>query len=402
MESSDHDSDIDDQTFEENEEEILKYYFFRGFTYEEILCFLASRHQCTISYSTLLRRLKKYGLGRRGTTRKDSFEETFQTIQRRMRELINGPGSAMGYRSIWHTLELEGIRVPRIIVQDLLKEMDPEGSELRRKHRLKRRVYQNPGPNYSWHIDGYDKLKCWGFPIHGAIDGYSRRILWLRVTNSNNSPTHIASYYSEAVLELGGCPVQLVTDLGTENGTAAALQAYFCDNPETHRYVPSPRNQRIEGWWAYFAKNHCQWWRNFFKDLESEGIVDTACKLNMAGLWYCFHQLLQTEMDSVKEHWNSHRIRRSRHDTKPGRPDSLYFLPQLHGSRDYLVQLRRDEIEFGSEHIIDHQVADNYQEYFEYFEYVRNNLVLSHPKDHGEALEMFRTMMHMAANGYEH
>ena len=90
----------------------------------------------------------------------DSFEETFQTIHRQMRELINGSGSAMGYRSIWHTLELEGIHVPRIIVQDLFKEMDPEGSELQRKHRLKRRVYHNPGPNYSWHIDGYDKLKC--------------------------------------------------------------------------------------------------------------------------------------------------------------------------------------------------------------------------------------------------
>ena len=85
-------------------------------------------------------------MGRRGITRKDSFEETFQTIQRRMRELINGPGSAMGYRSIWHTLELDGIPVPRIIVQDLLKEMDPEESELQRKRRLKRRVYQNPGP----------------------------------------------------------------------------------------------------------------------------------------------------------------------------------------------------------------------------------------------------------------
>ena len=111
-----------------------------------------------------------------------------------MSELINGPCSALGYRAIWHTLEMEGLRIPRVIVQDLLKEMDPEGSELRRKHRLKRRVYQNPGPNYSWHIDGYDKLKCWGFPIHGAIDGFSRRILWLEITRSNNSPNKIATF----------------------------------------------------------------------------------------------------------------------------------------------------------------------------------------------------------------
>lgn len=77
MESSDHNSDSDDQTFEENEEEILKYTYFRGITYEEMLCFLANRQQCTISYSTLLRRLKKYGFARRGITSKDSFEETF-------------------------------------------------------------------------------------------------------------------------------------------------------------------------------------------------------------------------------------------------------------------------------------------------------------------------------------
>ena len=28
-----------------------------------------------------------------------------------------------------------------------------------------------------WHIDGYDKLKPFDFAIHGAIDGYSRKIL---------------------------------------------------------------------------------------------------------------------------------------------------------------------------------------------------------------------------------
>ena len=104
-------------------------------------------------------------------------------------------------------------------------------------HRLKRRVYQNPGPNYSWHIDGYDKLKCWGFPIHGAIDGFSRRILWLEITRSNNSPNKIATFYARTVSELGGCPLELITDLGTENGLAAAMQSFFRDNPEAHRYV---------------------------------------------------------------------------------------------------------------------------------------------------------------------
>ena len=116
----------------------------------------------------------------------------------------------------------------------------------------------------------------------------------------------------------------------------------------------------------------------------------------MECLWYCFHKLLQTELDLVKEHWNSHRIRKSRHDTIPGRPDSLYFLPQLHGSRDYLFQLAAAEIGFASENIIEDELANDHQEYFEY---VRNNLSLSHPEDWEEALNMFRRLMNIAANG---
>lgn len=27
------------------------------------------------------------------------------------------------------------------------------------------------GPNYTWHLDGYDKLKPYGFCIHGCMDG---------------------------------------------------------------------------------------------------------------------------------------------------------------------------------------------------------------------------------------
>ena len=28
------------------------------------------------------------------------------------------------------------------------------------------------GPDFVWHLDGYDKLKPYGFAIHAAIDGW--------------------------------------------------------------------------------------------------------------------------------------------------------------------------------------------------------------------------------------
>ena len=46
----------------------------------------------------------------------------------RIAKIINGPGSIRGYRTIWHTLELEGLRVPRIVVQEILRELDPVGT----------------------------------------------------------------------------------------------------------------------------------------------------------------------------------------------------------------------------------------------------------------------------------
>ena len=43
--------------------------------------------------------------------------------------IIDGHGCLLGYRSVWHALKLRGTRVPRIVVQELLREMDPESSE---------------------------------------------------------------------------------------------------------------------------------------------------------------------------------------------------------------------------------------------------------------------------------
>ena len=169
-------SDSEEEPFASNidEECLIKYCFHRGFTYEEILKFLKIQHNHKISYNTLLRRLKQYQLSRR----QELTDNTIDLVHNRITTILTGPGSSRGYRSMWHGLELEGLRVPRAIVAAILKEVNPEGTQLRKSHRLNRRVYRNPGPNYAWHIDGYDKLKVWGFPIHGCIDGYSRRILW--------------------------------------------------------------------------------------------------------------------------------------------------------------------------------------------------------------------------------
>ena len=62
-------------------------------------------------------------------------------MREHIKEIIDGPGSMGGYRTIWHTLEMEGIKVTRIVVQQIAKEVDPKGTELRKSHCLTRRQY---------------------------------------------------------------------------------------------------------------------------------------------------------------------------------------------------------------------------------------------------------------------
>ena len=60
-----------------------------------------------------------------------------------------------------------------------LLDIDPEGVSMRRKKTIKRRTYETNGPYDVFHIDRNDELKMFGFAIHGCIDGFSRKMIWL-------------------------------------------------------------------------------------------------------------------------------------------------------------------------------------------------------------------------------
>lgn len=223
---------------------------------------------------------------------------------------------------------------------------------------------------------GYDKLKAYGFPIHGAIDGYSRKILWLKVTRSNNLPSIPARYYVDYVKDSGGCPVLLRTDCGTENGIMAAAQCYFRQEgmdpyagDKAHRYGPSPKNQRIENWWSYFRRGSSTWWTDFFNQMCGSGLLDLEDELQMECLWFCFSGVLQEHLDTVKFHWNTHRIRPSRYGTVPGIPNVLYHLPDHVGGLECKRTLPEPRLITEVEAMINTEDGE-INIYYEYFKYV--------------------------------
>nr|XP_022321063.1 uncharacterized protein LOC111123185 [Crassostrea virginica] len=88
-------------------------------------------------------------------------------------------------------------------------------------------MYLNNGPNYLVHVDGYDKLKPFGFAIHGAMCGFSRRILWLKVARTNNDPSVVASYFLKYLEEINSAPRCVRIDAGTENVYIEDIQKSF-------------------------------------------------------------------------------------------------------------------------------------------------------------------------------
>ena len=205
-------------------------------------------------------------------------------------------------------------------------------------------------------------------------------------------------YYLEAVQQYNGCPVDFITDLGTENGLAAAIHTYFRNDLNSHRYVSSPCNQRIEGWWSFLRKDQASWWINFFKDLVDEGSLDLTDPLHTECLWLCFAAILQENLNEIKENWNSHYIRKSRYDTLQGRPDSLYYLPELHNGQCNLhLPVAEEEKLYATEHIVGDYSEEN--DFQRYFTYVMESCSLEKPSHWRQALHLYHVLIRYARHG---
>ena len=172
-------------TQETNEIELITSYFQQGITNLEMLEFL-KLHGIEMSLSTLKRRLYRLEVRRRLPPHEQISQETIEPI---IEHELAGSKCNVGYRKMWkHITTKYGVSVKREMVRKCLLKLDPEGVDSRRNRRLRRRAYSSLGPNHIWHIDGHDKLKPFGFSVHGCIDGFSRRLIWLEVGPTNKNP----------------------------------------------------------------------------------------------------------------------------------------------------------------------------------------------------------------------
>ena len=148
-------------------------YFQSSFSYSELLVFLGTFYEINLTLRHLHRLLREQNLFRRYHF--TNSNDIIEVIQREM----SGSGENLGYRTMHQKLRMKGVVTNRETICLIIKTLDPLGVELRKSNKLKRPMYTSRGPNFMWHMDGYNKIKSLGLPIHGCIDGYSRKIHWL-------------------------------------------------------------------------------------------------------------------------------------------------------------------------------------------------------------------------------
>eukprot|EP00794_Sanderia_malayensis_P013238 gene13238-14596_t len=201
---------------------------------------------CKVSRWTIMRRVADYNLTNWQEYSKLSDEELDSVIIR----YISNHGRTTGKTYVHGHLRSIGCNVQRWRVRESINRVDPKNSALRWGALVARRVYSVPWPNSLWHIDGHHSLIRWGFVIHGCIDGFSRRIMFL-CCSTNNLATTVLNLFEQAISNDGGLwPSRICVDFGVENVSICdAIVAKQGVGRNSYIAGSSTRNQRIERLW---------------------------------------------------------------------------------------------------------------------------------------------------------
>lgn len=322
-------------------DELIRHYYTIGYTAIQCIVLLLSRHNISVSMRQIRRIISTLGIRRMDN-------QPYQTqIMMALRLELQGSGQRLGYRAMWRRLKTRyNICIPQEVVRQLLKALDPEGVEARSRRLIRRRRYISRGPNYLIHVDGYDKLKAFGFAVHGAIDGFSRKVLWLQVGFTNNDPRYIAKFFMDYVRDINGVPCVVRGDRGTENSILRDIQlALRLNHNDSMRHVSfmygrSTSNQRIERWWRQLSEKSALFWKSLFKDLQRMGAFDNSDCVHIEALRFCFTQLIQRDFDQTVQEWNQHCIRRQNNIESPhGKPDLMYYVPEMYDCEEEKMPL---------------------------------------------------------------
>lgn len=223
-----------------------------------------------VSTSTITRRTRALGIGVRQTYSYLSDHRLDQLVHEVTTEF-----PSVGYRLIQSHFKASGYRITECRIRLSLRRVDRNAVTMRwiTHNAIRRRSCHVAYPNALWHMDGNISLIWWGLVVHGAVDGYSRLIIYLNCSSNNRANT-VYHLLVEAG-ERWGYPSRVRSDQGGENVDLARLMLMLRGlNRGSHITRRSVNNIWIERLWRDVFTQCLSMYYHLFYFLEDSGILN--------------------------------------------------------------------------------------------------------------------------------
>ena len=106
-------------------------------------------------------------------------------------------------------------------------------------------------------------------------------------------------------------------------------------------------------------------------------------------------KVMKQALCEIKNSWNSHYVRKSRHHTPSGIPDQLFFLPESVHAENHGKLYQQADIAEIERHITTSE-DETHQLYQDYFQYNCAVLGLQEPNTWRDSFTLFRTLVEVA------
>ncbi|XP_072162043.1 uncharacterized protein [Bemisia tabaci] len=214
-----------------------------------------------------------------------------------------------------------GIRAPLKKVKFFLRHVDPYGTMLRKRLRIRRRQYKVKGANSYWHIDTNHKGISYRMVLHGAVDGHSRKIIYLKLSTNNRADTAL-KFFNEGV-SIHGLPKRVRGDKGVENSYIKLLMLSHL--PNSFIEGRSVHNTRIERLWREVNLEVWSTFKDIFSFLKEHELLDEHSELDLLCLLYVYVPRIQQRLDQFTLQWNNHGLSSAQNKT----PSQMWLVSML-------------------------------------------------------------------------